>query len=110
MPKSPNQKMKILYLMKILQEETDADHPMPLSEIMTRLEGCGIAAERKSLYADFEALRMFGVPVESVKGKTTRYYVARRIFEPAELKLLVDAVQSSRFITKKKTLTLIKKL
>jgi predicted DNA-binding transcriptional regulator YafY len=110
MPKSANQKLKLPYLMKILQEKTDEHHPMTMQQIIHELELYGISAERKSLYDDFEALRLFGFDIESVKTKTTGYYLASRSFELPELKLLVDSVQSSNFITARKSLELIRKL
>ena len=110
MAKSSNQKLKALYVMKILSENTDAEHPMPLNRIAELLEGYGIGAERKSLYDDFELLRGYGLDIEIKRGKNTGYYIANRTFELPELKLLVDAVQSSKFITRKKSDSLIKKL
>lgn len=106
-----NQKLKLLNLMRILQENTDEEHPMSMSEIIKSLEANGLSAERKSIYDDIEALRVFGIDIigEERHGKFS-YYVASRPFEIAELKLLVDTVQSSRFITEKKTEKLIKKL
>ena len=105
-----SQKLKILYLMKILLERTDEDHALTMSELISALEELGISAERKSLYADIDALREYGLDVEVKRGKTVGYYVASRLFELPELKLLVDAVQSSRFITRKKSGELIQKL
>ncbi len=105
-----SQKLKILYLMKILLERTDEDHALTMSELIEALEEFGISAERKSLYADIDALREYGLDVEVKRGKTVGYYVASRLFELPELKLLVDAVQSSRFITRKKSGELIQKL
>jgi predicted DNA-binding transcriptional regulator YafY len=96
--------------MKILLEKTDEQHPMSIAEIITALDAYGIQAERKSIYTDFELLRQFGLDIETQRSKTTGYYIASRQFELPELKLLVDAVQSSRFITKKKSEELIKKL
>lgn len=110
MPRQSNQKMKILYLMKILLEKTDEQHPMTLQEIMDELSLYGVTTERKSLYDDFETLRVFGLDIVGSKGKRYAYYVASRTFELPELKLLVDAVQSSRFITRKKSNELIKKV
>lgn len=107
MAKNPNQKLKLLYLMKILLENTDEDHGMTMPELIASLAGFGISAERKSLYDDIEALRLYGLDIERT-GR--RYFVADRIFELPELKLLVDAVQSSRFITHKKSTELIKKV
>lgn len=111
MPKSPNQKLKLLYLQKILLECTDDLHSLSLAQIAAALAEYGILAERKSLYADLEALRTFGLDVEK-RGSAGRcgYAVVNRSFELPELKLLVDAVQSSRFITHKKSNELIHKV
>lgn len=110
MPKSYNQKMKILYLMRILLEKTDEEHGLPMSDLIKELERYGINAERKSIYDDIEVLRVFGLDIENRRGKTGGYYIASRHFELPELKLLVDAVQSSKFITAKKSKELISKL
>lgn len=105
-----NQKMKILCLLQILRERTDENHIMSATDLCKALEEYGISAERKSIYSDIEALQTFGIDVAQKKGSTPGYYIASREFEIAELKLLVDAVQASKFITKKKTEELIKKL
>lgn len=110
MPKSPNQKLKLLYLMQILLQRTDENHPMTVAEMISALAANDISAERKSIYDDLEALRLFGLDVVQVKGKNTVYYIGSRDFELPELKLLVDSVQSSKFITEKKTFSLIKKI
>lgn len=110
MPKSANQKLKLLYLMQLLLQKTDENHHMSVQEMIDELAKLDISAERKSIYADLEALRQFGLDVVQSKGKSTGYYVANRDFELPELKLLVDSVQSSKFITHKKTLALIKKI
>lgn len=110
MPKSPNQKAKLLYLMKILSERTDEAHPMTLAQIVQALDTYGIAAERKSLYSDFETLREFGLDICMVKSRETGYFLGARDFELPELKLLVDSAQAFKFVTEKKTLALIKKL
>ena len=107
---SPNQRLKLLYLMKILLEKTDAQNPMTIAEIIAALGAYDIDAERKSIYADMELLRRFGIEIEMQRGKKTGYYVAGRQFELPELKLLVDAVQSCRFISNKKSEELIRKL
>ncbi len=107
MPRASNQKRKLLYVMKALLERTDEAHPMSMPQLLAYLETCGIAAERKSVYDDLEVLRDFGLDV--VKGPDG-YYIGQREFELPELKLLVDSVQSSKFITRKKTLALIKKI
>lgn len=110
MPKSPNQKLKLLYLMQILLQRTDENHPMTVAEMISALAANDISAERKSIYDDLEALRLFGLDVVQGKGKNTVYYIGSRDFELPELKLLVDSVQSSKFITEKKTFSLIKKI
>lgn len=106
-----NQKLKIMYLMKILLEETDEDHDLTLNEIVEKLKAYNVTAERKSLYSDIENLHTFGLDIIGMQyGKTYHYKVASRQFQLVELKLLVDAVQSSRFITEKKSDELIAKL
>lgn len=111
MAKSSNQKLKLIYLMKIMLEKTDEDNGLTLAEITANLSACGISAERKSIYDDIEALRLFGIDiVKNQNGRTTDYRVVSRDFEMPELKLLVDAVQSSKFITRKKSSELIKKI
>ena len=111
--KSPrsNQKLKIMYLMKILMEYTDEEHDITLVEIAKKLKAYGITAERKSLYSDIENLRMYGMDIEgSQYDRTYHYKVVNRHFELAELKLLVDSVQSAKFITEKKSRELIEKI
>ncbi|MBQ3150049.1 MAG: transcriptional regulator [Clostridia bacterium] len=110
MPKSENQKLKLLYILQILNVHSDENHPITTNEIIERLAKQDITAERKSIYDDIRALQRFGIEVESVKGKSSGYYISGRMFELPELKLLVDVVQSSKFITAKKSLELIKKL
>jgi predicted DNA-binding transcriptional regulator YafY len=106
-----NQKLKILYLMKILLENTDEEHDITLNEIIEKLRFYGITAERKSLYNDIENLRTFGIDIIGGQYERTFHYkVVNRQFELAELKLLVDSVQSSKFITAKKSKELIKKI
>lgn len=110
MAKGANQKLKLLYLAKLFWEQTDEEHPITIASIICALGEQGISAERKSLYDDFEALRYFGMDIVGRKERSYGYYLASRKFELAELKLLVDAVQSSRFITRKKSNELIRKL
>ncbi len=110
MPKSFNQKLKLLYLYDILIKKSDEDHPITMKTIIQELGRLGIEAERKSIYDDFEALRTYGVDVIVIKSKTTSYFASHIDFELPELKLLVDAVQSSKFITHKKSSELIKKI
>jgi predicted DNA-binding transcriptional regulator YafY len=96
--------------MKIFEEKTDEEHPMTISELIDELAKEGISAERKSLYRDIEQLKDFGLDIVSERGKSYVYYLGSRIFELPELKLLVDAVQSSKFITHKKSTDLIRKI
>lgn len=111
MPKSANQKLKLLYLIKIFQEKTDEDHCLSAQDLITELSAYGICAERKSIYDDIECLLQLGYDIVNVKArKGGGYYLASREFELAELKLLVDAVSSSRFITQKKSRELITKI
>ncbi len=110
MPRSFGQKQKILLLAKYLMEESDEDHPIGVAEMIAYLKNAGISAERKSIYADLETLGAFGMDIVSVKGKKTGYFVGERLFQLPELRLLVDAVQSSRFLTQKKSEELIGKL
>ena len=111
MAKGSNQKLKMLYLVKIFTEETDEDHGLTMKEIIDRLAACGVSADRKTLYQDFEELALFGFDIVSDRiGRDTLYSLASREFELPELKLLVDAVQGSRFITEKKSNELIGKL
>lgn len=110
MTRLPRQKQKLLYLQKILLEQTDEEHGLTINEIISRLNTYGISAERKSLYDDLKILEICGTDVCHTKDTAVRYYVGSRDFELPELKLLVDAIQSSKFITKKKSLSLINKL
>ncbi|PKM67298.1 MAG: WYL domain-containing protein [Firmicutes bacterium HGW-Firmicutes-2] len=110
MAKSSNQKLKLLYLLKMLNEKTDENNTMTINDMIAELERYGITAERKSIYDDLEALRHYGLDIAMQKTKTTDYYVASRVFELPELKLLVDAVQCSKFVTHKKSNELIKKI
>lgn len=110
MAKSSNQKLKTLYLMKIFLEKTDEENTITLNEMIAELERYGITAERKSIYDDIEALKQYGIDITYRKTKTTDYFVANRLFELPELKLLVDSVQCSKFITHKKSNELIKKI
>ncbi len=104
------QKQKLLYLQKIMLEKTDENHGLTINEIKDELESYGIKAERKSLYDDIEILQSFGLDICTVRTNTVKYYIGNRDFQIPELKLLVDAIQSSKFITRKKSLELIEKL
>ncbi len=109
--KGENQKLKMLYLVQLFSRETDDEHKLTMPEIIAKLAAEGVNADRKTLYQDFEELRRFGFDIISEKdGRNFYYYLGSRDFELPELKLLVDSVQSAKFITDKKSDQLIKKL
>ncbi|MCI5529745.1 MAG: WYL domain-containing protein [Blautia sp.] len=110
MPKSFHQKLNILSLMRAFMERTDENHPMTVQDMLSYLNGLGISVERKTIYDDIETLRTFGMDILNRRERPSGFYLADRNFELAELKLLVDAVQSSRFITARKSRQLIQKL
>ncbi|MEE0958129.1 MAG: WYL domain-containing protein [Ruminococcus sp.] len=110
MSKSSMQKQKLLYLQRILLEKTDEEHPLTLSEIKELLAQYDIKTERKSLYDDLEILQQYGLDICRVRSNTVKYFIGNRDFEVPELKLLVDAIQSAKFITHTKSLRLINKL
>ena len=108
--KSENQKQKLFRILEILMRETDEEHGLTINQIISRLEEYGISAERKSLYSDFATLEELGFSVLRLYGNPPEYTLAERIFEMPELKLLADAVQSSKFITAEKSFEIIEKL
>lgn len=111
MPKGSNQKLKLFYLRKIMLDETDDEHGLTMPEIIEHLRKYEVSAERKTLYEDIKTLSDLGVEVICEKtGREYRYHVTGRDFELAEVKLLVDAISASRFISGKKTSVLIKKI
>lgn len=111
MAKGINQKLKLLYLVQIFKEQTDEDHGLTVQEITARLAQNDVSADRKTLYNDFEELRRFGYDIlAEQEGRKVTYRLCSRLFELPELKLLVDTVQSSKFITESKSRELIKKL
>lgn len=110
MARSEKQKLKLLYIAQFLMERTDDEHVATTQEIIAYLKANDISAERKSIYTDIEHLIDFGMDIIKVKERPGGYYLADRQFELAELKLLVDAVQASKFITAKKSGVLIGKL
>lgn len=111
MAKSFNQKLKLMYLMDKFMKDTDDEHGITIADMIAYLEANDIRAERKSLYDDVETLRSYGMDIVMEKKDKKAYYkLVSRNFELAELKLLVDSVQSAKFITSKKTEELIKKL
>ncbi|MDR0890449.1 MAG: WYL domain-containing protein, partial [Oscillospiraceae bacterium] len=110
MSKSERQKLKLLYLRDYLKENTDEAHPASTQALIAHLAAQGIRAERKSIYDDMEALREYGIEVCRKSGAHGGYYVAARDFSLAELKMLVDAVLSSRFLTPRMSMELSRKL
>jgi predicted DNA-binding transcriptional regulator YafY len=110
MAKNPNQKLKLLFLMQMFMQKTDDENGLTMAQIISGLDAKGVKAERKSIYDDINYLREFGLDIITSKGQTTEYYIGSREFEFPELILLVDAVQCSKFLTEKKSNSLIKKL
>ena len=110
MTKKSGQKLKILYLMDFLLEQTDEKHSVTVQDMIDYLAGRGVTAERKSIYSDLEALKTYGLDIVKARGKSVSYYIANRRLRLPELKLLVDAIQGSRFITHRKSRELIKKM
>ena len=104
-------KPRILYLQKILLERTDEENPLSTTQLINILnDEYGISAHRTTVTKDIAALQEFGMDIVTIHSTQSKYFVASRKFELPELKLLVDAIQSSKFITEKKSNTLIKKL
>lgn len=111
MPKSDNQKLKILYILDYLERNSREGHPVRAAELIHMLDReHRISCDRKTVYSDIAALQDYGVDIVSIPGKNGGYYIASRNFELPELKLLIDAVQSSRYLTEKKSKELIEKL
>lgn len=110
MPKRANHKRKLLVLARYLLRHSDEEHPLTLGQLQEELERWDAPAERKSIYDDMDQLRQLGFDVQTRRGVGGGWFIGQREFELAELKLLVDAVQSSRFLTEKKSSALIGKL
>ena len=113
MPRSVNQKLKLLYLKQFFEEMTDEDHPASMTDILAYLKANGVEAERKSIYTDLSALYDFGMDVrnkDDEEGKVKTYKLLDREFELPEVKLIIDSVASSKFLSEKKSDALIKKL
>ena len=111
MAKSENQKAKLLYLADMFQRHTDESHGLSIADLTKKFRTLGIEIERKTLYADIDELRRYGMDIVKVQeGRNCTYKLVSRTFELPELKLLVDSVQSAKFITEKKSNQLIKKL
>jgi len=105
-----NNKSRILYILKILYEYTDEENTMSITEIIEMLEKQGIVAHRRTIMTDIESIEESGVDVITIKSTQNRYFIGNRHFELAEVKLLIDAVESSKLITQKKSTELIRKL
>ena len=111
MPRSYDQKLKIFYIRDYLEKHSHSDHPIPAAELIKMLrEEHDISCDRKTIYADIEALQQYGLDIVSLQGPNGGYYLASRSFDLPELKLLIDAVQSSRYLTESKSRELISKL
>ena len=111
MPKSDNQKLKIFYILDYLEAYSNEKNPVRASDLISMLDRqWGIRCDRKTVYSDIAALQQYGVDIVSIPGKNGGYYIASRNFELPELKLLIDAVQSSRYLTEKKSRELNEKL
>ena len=111
MPKSDNQKLKIFYILDYLEAYSNEKNPVRASDLISMLDRqWGIRCDRKTVYSDIAALQQYGIDIVSLPGKNGGYYIASRNFELPELKLLIDAVQSSRYLTEKKSRELIEKL
>ena len=110
MGRTDKQKLKILYIWDYLQKNSHQDNPVKANELISMLDGLDIRCDRKTIYSDIAALQDFGVDIVHQPGRNGGYFIASRNFELPELKLLIDAVQSSRFLTEKKSRELIEKL
>lgn len=110
MAKSDNQKAKILYILDYLQKNSHQDKLVRANDLISMLDQHNILCDRKTVYSDIAVLQEFGVDIVCVPGRNGGYYIASRNFELPELKLLIDAVQSSKFLTEKKSRELIEKL
>ncbi len=107
MGRTENQKLKLLYLKELFERQSDEEHLLSMQDILDALAVRGIRAERKSVYDDILCLQQFGMDIVTVKGRHGGYFLASRTFELPELKLLVDAVQSSKFLSERKSMQLI---
>ena len=111
MSRGTNQKFKLSFLSRIMLEKTDDEHSLTMPEIMVELEKYDVTAERKSVYQDFQDMEKLGIEIIKEQiGRETYYHVGAREFELAEVKLLIDAIQSSKFITQTKSRELITKI
>ncbi len=102
--------VKLLKLWDLLRQETDEDHPMGTQAIIKRLNDMGINCDRRTLYTDIKALQDCGYGISCVRKSSNEYYVDEREFDPSELRILMDAVEASSFITEKKTKEFVNKI
>ena len=105
-----NKKLKLLYLARFLQRETDEQHPKTVQDMIRYLADCDIPAERKSIYDDLHLLELYGMDIQTDKSKHFGYFLGERDFQLPELKMLIDVVQASPFLTQRKSMELIGKL
>ena len=110
MPNVSDRKLKLLYLLQMLWEGTDSQHALTLPQMLEGLEARGIQAERKSLYDDLETLRQFGLPIATRKTRNFEYFLSERPFSQEELALLIDAVCSAGFLSRRRAAQLVKKV
>ena len=105
-----HKKLKLLYLAQLFQEQTDEEHTVTVKDMIAYLDKLGIPAERKAIYEDLELLRLVGMDIVHTRTKTHNFHLGQRTFELPELKMLIDVVQASPFLTAKKSMKLIGKL
>ncbi|MFA7674063.1 MAG: WYL domain-containing protein, partial [Clostridia bacterium] len=110
MAKSAEQKAKMMLIYKMLYEKTDENHNMTVNDMIEELNAMGIKAERKSIYNDLKVLKDMGYDIIGTKSRTYSYYMGSREFQMPELKLIIDAVVSAKFLTAKKTKDLVEGL
>ncbi len=103
-------KLKMIKIWEILSQETDENHPMTTNELLSKLEALGIDCNRKTLYADIDALNEFGYEIMCNHSRSNEYYVVDRTFSVAELRILMDAIQAADFITDNKSSQFIDKV
>ena len=110
MPVEKGQRLKLLKIWELLRQATDEAHPMSSVELLERLEAIDIKCDRRTLYADIQALNESGYKINCNRRKTNEYFVERREFSMAEIQILMDAVQAASFITDDKTKVLVDKI
>ena len=110
MPRSTEQKIRLLVLYDILRKETDEENPLSTNELIEKLGQYGISATRQTVYDDIEMLNAFGYEIICDHGRNNRYFIADRTFELPEVQILLHAVGASKFLSEKKTATLTDKI